>query len=87
MLAFGAGLAEVAGGALLALGLVTPLAAALLIAVMATAVATVHWQNGVWATEGGFEYNLVLAAIAFAVTSIGAGKWSLDHVLGLHWPA
>ena len=83
-LAVGAGLAELAGGALLALGLVTPLAAALLIAVMVTAVATVHWQNGVWATEGGFEYNLVLGAIAFALTSTGAGKWSLDHVLGLH---
>ena len=83
-LAVGAGLAELAGGALLALGLVTPLAAALLIAVMVTAVATVHWRNGVWATGGGFEYNLVLGAIVFAVTSTGAGKWSLDHVLGLH---
>lgn len=79
-----AGLAELIGGALLAVGLVTPLAAALLIAVMSTAVATVHWPNGVWAAAGGFEYNLVMVAVAFAVASIGAGKWSLDHVLGLH---
>jgi hypothetical protein len=35
-------------------------------------------------TEGGIEYNLVLVAAAFGVTAIGAGKWSLDHALGLH---
>jgi putative oxidoreductase len=79
-----AGLAELTGGVLFALGLVTPLAAALLIAVMSTAIATMHWPHGVWASKGGFEYNLVLIAVAFATTSIGAGDWSLDHVLNLH---
>jgi putative oxidoreductase len=83
-MALGAGLAELMGGALFAAGLVTPLGAALMIAVMSTAIATVHWPNGIWASEGGFEYNLVLIAAAFAVTSTGAGKWSLDHALGLH---
>jgi putative oxidoreductase len=82
--AIAAGLAELTGGALFASGFMTPLAAGLLIAVMSTAIATVHWPNGVWVSEGGFEYNLVLIAAAFAVTSIGAGKWSLDHVLDLH---
>jgi putative oxidoreductase len=51
---------------------------------MVTAIATVHWQNGLWVTDGGFEYNLVLATVAFAVASVGAGRWSLDGVLGLH---
>ena len=74
-------------GALFVLGLLTPLAAALLIAVMVTAIAAVRWLNDVWVTDGGFEYNLVLAAVPFAVASIGAGKWSLDHVLGLHVPS
>jgi putative oxidoreductase len=84
MMALAAGLAELTGGALLALGLLTPLATGLVIAVMFTAIATVHWQNGVWGTNGGFEYNLVLATVAFALASIGAGRWSLDRVLGLH---
>lgn len=84
MMALAAGLGELAGGTLLALGLLTPLAAAVLIAVMVTAIATVHWQNGLWVTDGGFEYNLVLATVAFAVASVGAGRWSLDGVLGLH---
>lgn len=84
LMAIAAGLGEFAGGLLFALGLLTPLAAALLIAVMAVAVATVHWSKGLWATGGGYEYNLVLAAVMFAVSGIGAGRWSLDHAFALH---
>jgi putative oxidoreductase len=68
IMALAVGLAELAGGALFALGLLTPLAAALMIVVMVTAIATVHWHSGVWVTDGGFEYNLVLATVAFSVT-------------------
>ena len=77
-----AGLGELVGGVLLALGLLTPLAAAVLTAVMVAAIASVHWTKGLWVTDGGFEYNLVLIAVAFAVTAIGTGDWSLDHVFG-----
>jgi putative oxidoreductase len=68
LMALAVGLAELAGGALFAVGLLSPLAAALMIAVMLTAIATVHWHSGVWVTDGGFEYNLVLATVAFSVT-------------------
>jgi putative oxidoreductase len=81
--AFIAGLAEAGGGLLFALGLLTPLAAAALIAVMVVAIATVHATNGVWVTNNGYEYNLVLATVAFGVAAIGAGDWSLDSALGL----
>jgi putative oxidoreductase len=81
--ATGAGSAEFFGGMLLALGLFTPFAAAALIATMAVVIATVHWTKGVWSTEGGYEYNAVLMAVAFAVTAVGSGKWSLDHALSL----
>jgi putative oxidoreductase len=76
-----AGLLEFGGGALLALGLFTPFAAAALIAVMTAAVITVHLPKGLWSTGGGYEYNLVLGAAAFALAAIGAGNWSLDHAL------
>ncbi len=82
-LALAAGLAELVGGVLFALGLLTPLAAALLIAVMVAAVVLVHYRRGPWASDGGYEYNLVCIAAAFAVTAIGAGEWSLDDILGL----
>ena len=77
-----AGTAEFAGGLLLALGLFTPFAAAVLIAVMTAAVITVHAPNGIWNTQQGYEYNLVLVAVVFALSGIGAGTWSLDNAFG-----
>src|SRR3954447_25123096 len=78
-----AGFAEFAGGLLFAFGLLTPLAATLIIAVMVAAILTVHLPNGVWATANGYELNIVYMAIAFAVTATGPGKWSLDNAFGL----
>jgi putative oxidoreductase len=78
-----AGASELAGGLLIAVGLVTPLAAAALIGVMTAAVLTVHAANGFFATKNGFEYPLTLAAVVFALAGVGAGEWSLDHALGL----
>jgi putative oxidoreductase len=78
-----AGCAEFGGGTLLALGLLTPIPAAMLIAVMTAAVIVVHAKNGIWNTERGYEYNLVLATVAFAVVCIGPGSWSIDSALGI----
>ena len=81
--AVASGISETAGGALLALGLATPLATAALSGTMATALWTVHKDNGPWVTAGGYEYNLVLMALLFAVADLGPGPWSLDEKLGL----
>jgi putative oxidoreductase len=77
-----AGVAEAGGGALLALGAATPIAATLLTGTMATAIRTVHAPKGPWATNGGYEYNLVLMAIVFAATDVGPGAWSVDAASG-----
>lgn len=81
--ALAAGAAETAGGALLTVGLATPLAATLLSGVMATAGWTVHREKGPWMTDGGYEYNLALIGLLFALTDVGPGEWSLDDSLGL----
>jgi putative oxidoreductase len=73
-----AGVAETAGGAMLVVGAATPLAAAMLTGVMTTAVEKVHLEKGVWATDGGYEYNLVLTAALFAITAGGPGALALD---------
>jgi putative oxidoreductase len=54
-----AGISETAGGLLLAAGLLTPLAAAAVIGVMAVAAGSVHWGKGFFLQNGGFEYKLV----------------------------
>jgi putative oxidoreductase len=76
-----AGLGEFGGGLLVLLGWFTPLGAAAIIAVMVAAIWTVHGKNGLWITDGGFEYHLVVIAAVFALAGIGAGRWSLDHAL------
>jgi putative oxidoreductase len=78
-----AGLAEMGGGLLLALGFLTPLAAALVGAVMLVAAASVHLKNGFFATGGGFEYNLVLGTAGLSLAFTGPGTLSLDGALGL----
>jgi len=77
-----AGLAETGGGVLLALGLLTPLGAALVASVMLVATITVHLKNGFFASGGGYEYNLVLAAAALSVVFTGPGAFSIDALLG-----
>ena len=77
-----AGTAEFLGGALIALGVFTPFAAAALIGVMAAAIATVHAKNGIWNTNQGYEFNITLIAVVFALSGIGPGAWSLDNALG-----
>ena len=72
-----AGLSE-AAGLLFALGFLTPFAALAIASVMVVAVGTVHWKNGLWATNGGYEFNLVLWTVAIAVAAGGPGRFSLD---------
>jgi putative oxidoreductase len=81
--AIAAGVAETTGGALLAAGLLTPLASASLIGVMITAIRTVHGRKGVWSAQGGYEYNLVLIAALLALAEEGPGSLSLDNAFGL----
>jgi putative oxidoreductase len=80
--AIAAGVAEAGGGAALAAGFATPLAAATLTSVMLTAIHRVHLKNGPWLTNGGYEYNVVLIAAVLALAEVGPGELSLDHALG-----
>jgi putative oxidoreductase len=82
---------EMGVGVVLTLGVATPLGAAGLIAVMLVAIVTVHRRNGFMITNpgGGIEYCLGVAVAGLAVGTFGAGRFSLDHALGLlvYWTA
>ena len=78
-----AGLAELGGGVLLALGLATPVAAMLIISVMFVAIASVHVKHGFFNHQQGYEYNLTLTTVALSIAIIGAGPVSVDAALHL----
>ncbi len=69
------------GGALFALGRLTPLASAAITGTMVTAIRKAHASNGPWATDGGYEYNAVLIASVFGVTERENGLgWALAQL-------
>ncbi len=86
MWAWVSALAEFLGGLAFALGLLTPLAAAALIGSMLVAIGKVHWPKGLWNMNGGFEFPLLIAAVAFVVGLIGPGIYSVDYALRLGLP-
>src|SRR3984885_15904205 len=77
---------EISAGLGLAAGLLTPIPAAGVVALMVVAAWTVHRPNGFFIVKEGWEYNLVLALSAVAVATIGAGRFSLDWLIfGHNW--
>ena len=84
--ALAVGLTETTGGALLVAGLATPLASAGLIGTMITAIRKVHLPNGLWSSNGGYEYNLVLIAALLALAEEGPGDISADAALNIPEP-
>ena len=78
-----AGVNEFVGGILIALGLLVPLGALLIVATMVAAIQTAHLGKGAFSQDGGWELNVVYIAIAVALAGAGAGEWSLDYALGL----
>jgi len=77
-------MAESIGALMLIVGAGTRLAAVGVMAVMAGAVATVHWQHGFFMNwfgnqKGeGFEYHLLVLGIAGTLAVVGAGRLSVD---------
>jgi putative oxidoreductase len=73
---------ELVGGALVLIGLLTPLAAAGLLGVMIN-VMWLKFGGGLFGTRGGAGYELELALAAMATTLIlaGSGRIALDRVI------
>ena len=81
-LALVAGLIEFFGGLMLAAGLATRAAAALVFGLMTVAVLQVHLAAGFFWTSGGFEYPLFWGIVALAFVLRGGGRYSLDALIG-----
>ena len=78
--------AEVGGGLLLAIGLLTPIAAIGVAANMLSATIVPHWSKGPFNANGGYEQPLTNLAVAVSIGLAGPGAYSLDNLLGIHVP-
>ncbi len=76
-----AGVELIAGIALIA-GILTPLAGILLGVDMAGAFYFVHATHGPFITQNGWELVVALGVGSLLVAAVGAGRFSVDRVLG-----
>lgn len=74
-------LAELLGGLGLALGFLTSVAAAVMVAQSIVIVFHVHWRHGFWNTERGIEYPLLIGVVAVFLGVVGRGMLSVDGLL------
>jgi putative oxidoreductase len=72
------GILELGAGAMIVLGFMIPLAAAIIIGDMMNA-AWVKSAMGFWTADNGYEYELVLIFLMLALTISGGGAYALDR--------
>jgi len=70
---------EFLGGLLVLLGLFTRVAALAICIDLSVAIAKVNFHNGLMG-NGGYEFPLALAALAFALVFFGGGPIAFDHI-------
>ena len=73
---------EILGGIALIAGAATPIIGALFFLDMLGALFVTHIDNGIWVSDGGYELVLSLGMGALLLAVVGAGKFSVDAVLG-----
>ncbi|WP_104402656.1 DoxX family protein [Vibrio penaeicida] len=81
LMAFLAGSAEFFGGLFLVLGLLTRPAALVTAFTMVIAIFSVHFENGLFLSNNGYEFGLALLAASVSLVISGSGKLALDQSL------
>lgn len=86
--AWTASLTELGAGALLIVGLLTPLAGAGIVGVMLVAWITNHIKNGffIFRPGEGYEYVMTLTFCGLMFATVGGGGWSIDRAIGIFVP-
>lgn len=81
LMALMAGGAEFFGGLALIFGLLVRPAALVLAVTMLVAIFSVHFSNGLFISNKGYEFALALFAASAALVVSGAGRFSLDVII------
>ena len=78
-LAYVSAVTEFFGGILVTAGLLTRCASIAILIDLGVAIVKVHWENGLLG-NGGYQFPLALAAIAFALVFFGGGPMAIDSI-------
>lgn len=79
---------ELAAGAALIVGFLTPLSYGGAASIALVALITNHRKNGFWSflPGEGWEYTGTLTALCIAIATFGPGKYSIDHAIDWSFP-
>jgi putative oxidoreductase len=72
---------EFFGGIMMIAGLLTRYVAVAMLIDMCVAIWKIHWHNGLTG-QGGVEFPLAVATLAFALIFLGGGPIALDAIRG-----
>jgi putative oxidoreductase len=78
-LAYVSAVTEFFGGILVITGLLTRCVSLAILIDLGVAIAKLHWKNGLLG-NGGYQFPLALAAIAFALVFLGGGPMAFDSI-------
>jgi len=81
LMALLAGGTEFLGGLALIIGLLVRPASAALAFAMLIAIFSVHFQNGLFMSNNGYEFGLALLAASVSLLFSGAGRASVDRLV------
>jgi putative oxidoreductase len=74
-------LAELIGGILLVVGVLTRVTGAIFAVILLGAIFHIRWENGFFVSKGGWEWDLVMLAVVLAIIAAGPGRISISHIV------
>jgi putative oxidoreductase len=72
---------HIAGGGLLAIGLISRIAALIQIPIILGAIFLVHFQQGLFTKEQSLEFVILVLVLLITFVIYGSGRLSVDYVL------
>ena len=74
-------LAELIGGILLLVGVLTRVTGAVFAVILLGAIFHIRWENGFFVSKGGWEWDLVMLAVVLTIIAAGPGRISISHLV------
>ena len=74
-------LAELIGGILLVVGVLTRISAVIFSIILLGAIFHIRWENGFFISQGGWEWDLVMLAVTLSIIVVGPGRVSISHIV------
>ncbi|MDC4231909.1 MAG: DoxX family protein [Nitrosopumilus sp.] len=73
-------LAELIGGILLVVGVLTRVTGSIFAVILLGAIFHIRWENGFFVSQGGWEWDLVMLSIVLVIIVAGPGRISIAHI-------